>query len=199
MSTSTPPLLFLDVDGPLIPFGATREEMPAGYPVYEPARPPRGAGTNPLVSRIDPALGPRLLALPCTLVWATTWGVEANECVAPWLGLPELPLVEWPDSAEDDDQVVGLHWKTRALVDWADGRPFAWVDDEISDRDRLWLDAEQPGRAFAHRVDPRHGLTDSDFTALHRWLRTKAPSAPAQSQSPAPPPSGHRQPHREHR
>lgn len=28
------PLLFLDVDGPLIPFGATPEQYPDGYPTY---------------------------------------------------------------------------------------------------------------------------------------------------------------------
>ncbi|MEU9895121.1 hypothetical protein ACIBCS_03055 [Streptomyces phaeochromogenes] len=32
-----------------------------------------------------------LMALPCELVWATTWMAEANETVAPRLGLPELP------------------------------------------------------------------------------------------------------------
>jgi hypothetical protein len=63
-------LLFLDVDGPLIPFGAT--DRP--YPVYEAAAvPPRAVADHPLLSRIDPALGPRLAALGCELVWATTW------------------------------------------------------------------------------------------------------------------------------
>lgn len=43
---------------------------------------------------------------------------------------PELPVVDWPDESEADEPAA-LHWKTRALVDWAAGRPFAWVDDEI--------------------------------------------------------------------
>ncbi|GGZ03617.1 hypothetical protein GCM10010365_23120 [Streptomyces poonensis] len=93
------PLLFLDVDGPLIPFGATQQQLPGDYPTYEAARTPRGAATNPLITRIDPALGPRLLALPCTLVWATTWGADANDCISPWLGLPELPVVDRPPLA----------------------------------------------------------------------------------------------------
>ncbi|MFF9899926.1 hypothetical protein [Streptomyces longispororuber] len=169
MIASTPPLLFLDVDGPLIPFGATQEQLPGGYPTYGTGRTAPAAGTNPLITRINPALGARLRALPCTLVWASTWGQDANDCVAPWLGLPELPLLEWPDTA--DEQADGLHWKTRALVEWAGGRSFGWVDDEILDRDRAWVAAHHPGEALLHHVDPRYGLRDHDFVALDRWLR----------------------------
>ncbi len=110
------------------------------------------------------------MALPCTLVWATTWMSDANECIAPWLGLPELPVVTWPDPSDDDIR-GGLHWKTRPLVDWADGRPFVWVDDEITDADRSWVAAHHPGQALLHRVDPRQGLTERDFTLLGQWLR----------------------------
>ncbi|MFD5699404.1 HAD domain-containing protein [Streptomyces lasiicapitis] len=170
MTASTLPLLFLDVDGPLIPFGATREQRPDGYPTYQGARIPRRTGTNPLITRINPALGPLLLALPCTLVWATTWMSDANDTVAPWLGLPELPVVDWPDPT-DDDPVGGLHWKTRPLLDWAAGRPFAWIDDEITDRDRTWVEAHHPARSRLHRIDPRHGLADQDIVALDQWLR----------------------------
>ncbi|MEU4352349.1 HAD domain-containing protein [Streptomyces sp. NPDC023838] len=168
-----PPLLFLDVDGPLIPFGATPDQMPHGYPTYDTGhchgRP--GADSNPLITRINPAYGPRLLALPCTLVWATTWMSDANECIAPWLGLPHLPVVDWPDPT-DDDPADGLHWKTRPLLTWAAGRLYAWIDDEITDRDRTWTQAQHPGRALLHRVDPRYGLTDDDFAVLDRWLRS---------------------------
>ncbi|MCX4808262.1 hypothetical protein OG594_42900 [Streptomyces sp. NBC_01214] len=63
MAGSTPlPLLYLDVDGPLIPFGA------GPYPP--------GDDANPLLARIDATLGPRLTALPCELVWATTCTVN---------------------------------------------------------------------------------------------------------------------------
>jgi len=171
------PLLFLDVDGPLIPFGGTPEQYPDGYPTYRPARRPRlpAAEANPLLPRIDPALGPRLAALGCELVWATTWMEEANECVAPWLGLPDLPVVTWPDPAFDAPPGVvgaaGVHWKTRPLVDWAAGRDFVWLDDEIGGADRSWVAAHHPGRALLHRVDPRHGLGDADFMVVEEWLR----------------------------
>ncbi|MFF4434219.1 hypothetical protein ACFYZ4_34335 [Streptomyces sp. NPDC001513] len=151
------PLLYLDVDGPLIPFGA------GPYPA--------GDDADPLLARIDPVLGPRLAALPCALVWATTWGAEANECVAPRLGLPELPLVAWPEPSDADGR-GGVHWKTPALVAHAAGRPFVWVDDEITGADRDWVAARHPGRALLHRVDPGRGLGAADFTALWAWLRS---------------------------
>ncbi|MFF1921951.1 HAD domain-containing protein [Streptomyces sp. NPDC058221] len=167
------PLLFLDVDGPLIPFGPATG--PGGrHPTY-PAGPfPPGAGANPLLARIDPALGPRLAALGCELVWATTWTHEANEVVAPRLGLPELRVVLWPEpSAEEDrDARAGLHWKTRTLVARAAGRPFVWVDDEIGEADRRWVSGHHGGRSLLHRVDPGRGLTDSDFRLIGAWLRT---------------------------
>ncbi|MFB7955090.1 HAD domain-containing protein [Streptomyces sp. NPDC056045] len=163
------PLLFLDVDGPLIPFGAPAHRHPTH--AVDPAL--LGAAANPLLTRIDPGHGPRLAALPCEIVWATTWMGDANECVAPLLGLPPLAMVVWPEPSDVDarDERDGLHWKTRTLVDRAAGRPFAWVDDEITGTDRSWVAAHHPGRALLHRVDPRRGLADDDYAALDAWLR----------------------------
>jgi hypothetical protein len=171
-------LLFLDVDGTLLPFGA------GPYPLYEPGSRPPGSGTDrplpgaltghPLVTRVNPAFGARLTSLGCELVWATTWGEDANAGLAPWLGLPPLPLVDWPDpddeDREDDGEGAGLHWKTRPLVAWAAGQPFVWVDDEISDADRSWVAAHHPARALLHRVDHQVGLTERDFAVLEEWL-----------------------------
>jgi len=149
-------LLFLDVDGVLIPFGGS------GYPGYPTD------SANPLLSRLDPGHGPRLAALPCDLVWATTWLSDANDQIAPLLGLPPLPVVTWPDF--DPPTPPGVHWKTPFLVEFAAGRPFAWVDDEITAKDRTWV-AEHHPNALLHRVNPRRGLTDADYLDLDAWLR----------------------------
>lgn len=169
-SASERPVLFLDVDGPLIPFGASSGHLQAAA-AGSSMSPDQG---NPLLKRLDSGLGARLMALGCHLVWATTWMEEANETVSPRIGLPRLPVVEWPDFRADEGP-HGLHWKTRHLIEWADGRPFIWVDDEISAMDRLWVDASHPGPSLLHRVDPAKGLTNADFAALTDWLCAAAP------------------------
>jgi len=78
-------------------------------------------------------------------------------------------VVSWPDEPPAGAERDGLHWKTRALVDRAGGRAFAWVDDEITETDRAWVEGHHRGRGLLHRVDPRHGLTDADFAALAAW------------------------------
>jgi HAD domain in Swiss Army Knife RNA repair proteins len=154
------PLLFLDVDGTLLPFAAIGEQS--------------DEKSNPLLAGLDPEHGRRLAALPCDLVWATTWMDEANEVLTPRLGLPQLPVVDWPEEDDGDDR---LHWKTRNLVEWAMGRPFVWVDDEISVADQTWIMVNHSSPALAHRVDPRCGLTVADYDAIEQWLATRVTPA----------------------
>jgi hypothetical protein len=151
------PLLFLDVDGTLIPLGH------AGH------RAVGDSSGNPLLARLDPRHAPLLQALECELVWATSWMDDANTEISRRLGLPALPVVGLPDDTEY--VVTGrVHWKTQTLVSWAAGRPFVWVDDEISRADRAWVASWHQGDALLHRVEPARGLTEADFAAIHRWL-----------------------------
>jgi hypothetical protein len=71
-------LLFLDVDGPLLPFGE------------DPQRALRGTTPDSRLARLTSEVGNRLVALPCELVWATTWEKEANaEIAMPGKGHPD--------------------------------------------------------------------------------------------------------------
>ncbi|NRQ32348.1 hypothetical protein HII36_10930 [Nonomuraea sp. NN258] len=117
------PLVFLDVDGPLLPFG----EDPRGA---SPATPP------------TPEVGRRLAALPGALVWATTWEERANTDLAPRLGLPRLPVVTWPEPTgqdEREDRWVATHHAGPALLHRVE--PYRGLaDEDFAALDR-WLRA----------------------------------------------------------
>lgn len=175
MTVHPRPLLLLDVDGPLNPYAA-RLPRPRGYTTHHlhpsswlsrqtPGSRPHRRG---LRVRLNPAHGPILTGLPFELAWATTWMHEANSMIAPAVGLPtDLPVIEWPELfAKDPD---GLYWKTRPLLEWADGRPFAWVDDMITDLDTTYVATHHDGPALLLRIHPRRGLREKDFATLTRW------------------------------
>lgn len=157
-------MLFLDVDGTLLSSDGWAEFDAALIDWHE-----WQSHRNPRLAGMDRTLGRRLLALGRELVWATAWMHDANEVIAPLLGLPPLPVVDLPD-APSEDRVDTLHWKTMALVTAASGRRFVWIDDEISDIDRAWVDAHHEGSALLHRVDPRSGLTEADLAQIGKWL-----------------------------
>ncbi|MCR3750876.1 HAD domain-containing protein [Lentzea californiensis] len=157
------PLVFLDVDGTLLPHGGV--QLPSTLEHWAEWQLP----SNPHLAALAPEHGTRLLALGCDLMWATAWMHDANAVIAPLLGLPQLPVADLPDAPLEDEAGV-LHWKTRALVEIAAGRPFVWVDDEISDLDRVWVAERHREGALLLRVDSATGVTDADFVRLEAWL-----------------------------
>ncbi|MFE3830466.1 hypothetical protein [Streptomyces sp. NPDC059092] len=167
------PLLFLDVDGPLNPWKAQPERRPAGYETHRmkppslarhyPGKP--WAYVKPLRVWLNPQHGAALASLGFSVVWATTWMGEARDFIAPAVGLPDLPFVDFGDRLAGEGP-NGTHWKTETLVAYAAGRDFAWADDEITDADREFVAARHEGRALLRWVDPRLGLREPDFVAL---------------------------------
>jgi hypothetical protein len=164
--------LFLDVDGTLLPTGGVRlpDTLDDWYRTWQHP-------SNPHLARIVPGHGRRIQALACDLVWATAWMDDANHVIAPILGLPELPVADLGDLPgiddpvwSEDDAAADLNWKTKPLCTLAAGRPFVWIDDEVTDVDRAWVAAHHPGPALLHRVDSRHGLVDADLDVIEDWL-----------------------------
>jgi hypothetical protein len=178
---SSRPLLLVDVDGPLNPYAAKPHQRPQGYethrlltPRWEAAERARLAAyglpnkrPKPLRVWLNPEHGPALAALPFELVWATTWEGEANGYVSPILGLPHLPVIAWPSPRPQPEGKV--FWKTPVITDWAAGRPFAWIDDEITEADRAWVTVVHSSPALLHRIDPAVGLLPEDFAILATW------------------------------
>lgn len=167
------PLLFLDVDGTVLPVGGVQRPstLEEWYARWQNA-------SNPQLATIAAEHGPRLLAMPCDPMWATAWMADANEVIGPLLGLPELPVVDLGELpgfddpvASEQDAAAALNWKTRALVELARGRPFIWVDDEIADVDRAWVAAHHPGPALLHRVNREFGLIEADLATVEAWLQ----------------------------
>ncbi|MEU6057190.1 hypothetical protein [Streptomyces sp. NPDC047097] len=182
------PLLFLDVDGPLNPYAAQPERRPEGYTTIRVPRVTDSAlesgrpwsSRKPLRLWLNPAHGPALLRLGFDLCWATTWMDEANRWIAPVIGLPALPFVDFGEVLHRE-RPDGVHWKTDPLLAYADGRPFAWVDDEQSAADETHVAAHHPAPALLHHVNPRLGLRDPDFTALATFATSPTLSSQAQT------------------
>ncbi|MGY0055007.1 hypothetical protein ACWY4P_00155 [Streptomyces sp. LZ34] len=173
------PLLYLDVDGPLNPYAAKPERRPEGYSTHRmkpegwiaqhPGKP--RAYVKPLRVWLNADHGRRLRELGerYDMVWATTWGAEANTFISPVLGLPELPVVEWPSLPDAGPD--GTFWKTRHLLAHADGRPFAWVDDDLGETDQAFVASHHHAPALLRPIDPRCGLRNNDFAALEDFAR----------------------------
>ena len=168
------PLLFLDVDGTLIPTAGI--QLPSSLDDWNATW---QTPANPHLAAITVAHGPRLMQMPCDIVWATAWMHDANRVIAPVLGFSELPVADLgPVPGIDDptwsenDESAELNWKTRALVRLASGRPFAWVDDELTGVDRAWVSANHSEPALLHRVDSSCGLTAADVSVLEAWVES---------------------------
>lgn len=172
------PLLFLDVDGPLNPYAAKPERRPDGYTTI---RVPRNGALEedggltsrrrPLRVWLNPEHGRLLLGLGFELCWATTWMDDANRWIAPVVGLPELPFVDFGEVLLQE-RPDGAHGKTGPLVNYAGGRPFAWVDDEQSELDQRYVAAHHHGPGLLHHVSPRIGLRETDFDTLADFARS---------------------------
>ncbi|MFF5446718.1 hypothetical protein [Streptomyces sp. NPDC012888] len=167
------PLLLIDVDGPLNPYAAQPQRRPAGYTTHR-MRPTGWTEGKPLRVWLNPGHGAELTELSrwYELVWATTWKDEANDWIGPHLGLPRLPYVDWPQMHGRAPR--GTFWKTQYVLDHAAGRPFAWIDDDITAADREYVETYHPGHALLRSVDARTGLTGADFDALADWAAALA-------------------------
>ena len=179
-------LLLLDVDGPLNPYTAKPHRRPDGNRTFRHTR--RGGWHTGRDARryaglrvwLNPTHGAQLRALAedtsLELVWATTWMHLANTLVAPAIGLPALPVIEFPDFEPEAGWRRDGSWKWRAVASFADGRPLAWLDDEHGGgftEARAWFDRQRAGvpTSLCH-VDPRRGLRPEHLEEVRDWAAT---------------------------
>jgi hypothetical protein len=163
------PLLLLDVDGPLNPYAAKPHRRPEGYATHRLRPAGWERAKNPLRVWLNPAHGPMLTSFAeehaVELAWATTWERDANPMIGQLIGLPELPVIEWGFRAH--------HWKFDGVLEFADGRPLAWLDDDFARfrQERAWFEARRGDvPTLLHHVDPAVGLRPEDLDAVAAWL-----------------------------
>ena len=179
-------LLLIDVDGVLNPFAARRlsyrsyRYTPGGG--WYRGRDPRGR--DGLRVRLHSGHGARLLELASAanleLAWATTWQHDANRYVGPAIGLPDIPVVEFPTA----DLAPGPYgwaswtgtggWKWPAVATYAAGRPLAWLDDDFATSGypeaRAEFDRLREGiPTLLCHVDPRKGLLADHLSQVADW------------------------------
>ncbi|MGH3737562.1 MAG: HAD domain-containing protein [Micromonosporaceae bacterium] len=169
-------MVFIDVDGVLNPhddLGAAHLTQ-LGYHTHRYTGPgPHGATVDGHIW-LNPQHGTwlaELAALGAELAWATSWGPQAANWIAPRLGLPDdMPNVDiGPYGA-----TVRFGWSTKLdpIRQWAANRPFAWFDDVLGPRDLEWAKQrtadEHP--TLLVEVAPHVGLTRAHIDTVRRWL-----------------------------
>lgn len=164
--------ILLDVDGPLNPF--SNKSLPEGFTAHK-MHPDSWTGPNALTVRLNPLHGPSLASLGAELIWATTWEHEANEWIAPHIGLGELPVIDWID--KDYWNKEGLYWKTKRIVSWMNehrpGVRYIWLDDECTKKDRKWIEYYSNGLGTCLQISPKFGITAEHLKFLANWSKNE--------------------------
>jgi hypothetical protein len=116
----------------------------------------------------------RALAQAFELAWATSWEHHANSVIAPLHEIGALPVIEWDTDAlggdvlpeDQPDGWTGYHdWKLPWIERYAGDRPFAWVDDEVSDAGIKWAERRSIPSLFV-RPSSNNGLSDDHVVRL---------------------------------
>lgn len=105
------------------------------------------------------------------IVWATMWTHQANEYIAPVLGIGPFPVIDHnqiPDSV-DERTLGGIDSFKIATIDpYIGNRPFAWIDDDISHVAEQWA-SERDAPTKLVKPDPMFGMQREHIDELIEW------------------------------
>lgn len=163
---STRPLVLVDIDGVLNP---RKNQAERGFTPY------RLKGEDELVW-LSQEHGRMLNELDSEgqvdLRWGTTWNDAANRTVGPAIGLQRDWDVVPIDRAMAGPVVFGYNWKAVSIRAGADGQPFAWLDDFMTEADRLWAEDrvfDEGIPTLLLRIDPDVGLQPGHLDQVRDW------------------------------
>jgi hypothetical protein len=149
------PLLFVDIDGVLNPWGV---EIPPGFTEHH-----LFPGENPV--RVSTLHGEWLHELSCAyeLMWGTTWSGSSRALLATVLDLPDFTdAIRLPIGPFDPAM------KVPAVDALAGERPLAWIDDMLGDEAWSWAQ-RRSSPTLLLPIDPNLGLTREDVDRLLTW------------------------------
>ncbi|WP_324652678.1 HAD domain-containing protein [Georgenia sp. H159] len=149
------PLLMLDVDGVLNPYGASHP--PSSYadhhmfPGEEPVRvnPEHGVWITKASSVLDVA-------------WASSWNDDANTLLVPLLQMAPLLVVRMPPPPFEPKE------KVPAIAAYAQQRPVAWIDDLHTPEAHRWATGRGVPTLLI-TIDPAIGLTRDSIDRVIAW------------------------------
>lgn len=152
----TLPLLLVDVDGVLNPWG--HRSLPPGFREHRlfPDE------DEPVHLNTEHGNWMRELADSFDLVWATSWGDDANRLLAPLLGMDELPYVPMPATPFPAEAKVPV------IAAYVGRRPAAWLDDVIVREAYVWAEA-RGAPTLLIEVDHTTGMTRNNVERLLAW------------------------------
>jgi hypothetical protein len=158
------PLLLVDIDGVLHPFGALAR--PEGFVEYGLDVVP---GDDPVWLAAQHGEWLRELARDFEMAWVTGWAQDPN-LLCPLLGIDPMPRVPMPEIPFDPELKVGR------VASFVGDRSVAWVDDALGPSARQWASVRAAPTLLVD-VDPAVGLTEHHVMEVRGWrARLDSPS-----------------------
>lgn len=160
------PILLLDVDGVLSPFGS--QDDPQGYFLLNVSDDFAYWVSHENTRRL------RELGEHFELHWGTGWA-DPHPVMGVFHDLPPLPHVDYAASVV----VVGFDtWKLPFIIDWVKDRPVAILDDEMREDAFAWADHREAPTLIV-RPSAVEGMTDAHVMELITWAMALAKDSEA--------------------
>lgn len=157
------PLLGLDIDGVLNAFGDPFE-LPEHTELYV-------GGYWVLLNIDEQSKWITELQDHFDIVWATMWTHRANEYIAPILNVGPFPVIDHddiPDTVDESTLRKIDGFKIATITPYIGDRPFAWIDDDISEIAHQWA-SERNAPTKLVRPDPMLGMQRKHVDQLIKW------------------------------